>query len=165
MPFDLTRGAHAQETPTLAEALELLEAKENVLLMQDVATGSLLQAYPPAEVHRMEATAWDYKVFLVNSSNTATFQDDGGSKMNKDRALLYCQALTLGTLRPMRGGNAKLSAKVRAELITNTYVVTTPVNLPADTPDDARKEIVLRNSMTWRSSPLTRTDRTLSCSL
>ena len=46
----------------------------------------------------------------------------------------------------MKGANAKLSEKVRAELITHTYVVTTPVNVAAA--DSAeREDIVLRNSM------------------
>ncbi len=32
-------------------------------------------------------------------------------------------------MRPMKGGNAK---KVRAELITHTYVICTPVNMEVD---------------------------------
>ncbi len=35
-------------------------------------------------------------------------------------------------MRPMKGGNAKLSAKVRAKRITHTYVFCTPVNVAAD---------------------------------
>ncbi len=46
----------------------------------------------------------------------------------------------------MKGANAKLSEKVRAELITHTYVVTTPVNVAA-TDSAEREDIVLRNSM------------------
>ncbi len=46
----------------------------------------------------------------------------------------------------MKGANAKLSEKVRAELVTHPYVVTTPVNVAA-TDSAEREDIVLRNSM------------------
>ncbi len=49
-------------------------------------------------------------------------------------------------MHPMKGANAKLSEKVRAELITHTYIVTTPVK-EAAADGASREDIVLRNSM------------------
>ncbi len=80
-----------QETTTLAEAPELLEAKYNVLPCPALSR-TLIRAYASVEVERMENTDLDFSTFFVNSSKTATLQDNGGAKMTKDRATLYCHA-------------------------------------------------------------------------